>query len=198
MSDKEMHHFIADQLPSVLLAIAEVRLPLQDIHTTNTMIYVMQKVYDERRRENWGREFRAKYGFGSKKETNPETTAMEKVPDNNDKEESLDYIRLILAQELVNSTAFQEGLLGPNYLGYLSDKTSSLANNERALLDSIRRVSEVLTEQPTLFGEHTKDIYEGFIKRLNKTRAMFRGVRVNPEDFPAFPTQPNRKNTTGS
>lgn len=195
MSDDEMHNFITNQLPAVLLAIAEIRLPLQDIHTTTQMIRIVQRVYEGRRSEKWGKEFKTRHGLESPDETSSQTTTMEKVPDDNNKKEKLDVVRLGMAQQLVYRTAFQEGLLGPNDLGYLPDTTSSLANNESALVESIGQVARILAEQPTLFGERTRDIYEGFTKRLNKTRAMFHGVRVNPKDFPPFPVPSGREET---
>jgi len=185
MSDEEIHHFIENQLPSVLLVIAEIRIPLQDIHTTDSMISIMQEVFSNRRSEKWGRGMKAKYGPKTK-EPNEQTTSIERSED--DGEEKLDVVRLELAHHLVYRTAFQEGLLGKNESGFLPDTTSSLANNETALMTSIEVVSQVLAEQPTLFGERTRDIYGGFSKRLNRTRTMFHGVRVDPRDFPPFPT----------
>lgn len=99
-----------------------------------------------------------------------------------------DFYRNWIASQLVHMVCMQEGLKGPNDLGYIPDTSTSVANIESALVNGLNEyVVPALRKYPDLFGENTKDIYEGFVRRIEANRKMFGGTRVNATDLPPFP-----------
>lgn len=78
-----------------------------------------------------------------------------------------------------------------NDLGYLPDQSMSVANLEDTILSHVKEVRKILEEEPFILGVKTQSIYENIINRLEKNRKTYKGVHINNQPLPAFPTNKN-------